>query len=139
MIIIVANGLLGLAAPLQAQSDITVTQNEALVDFPQSVTFQLELADASDVASVSLVYDVDRLSCLEANTAVPVELNGNRAEWTWEMVRSGNPPPGATLSWQWQITDRRGNVTTTPGQSHTFVDDRFDWQTVSAPNISSTR
>ncbi len=135
MIIIVANGLLGLAAPLQAQSDITVTQNEALVDFPQSVTFQLELADASDVASVSLVYDVDRLSCLEANTAVPVELNGNRAEWTWEMVRSGNPPPGATLSWQWQITDRRGNVTTTPGQSHTFVDDRFDWQTVSAPNI----
>jgi Peptidase MA superfamily len=127
--------LFSLAAPLQAQSNIVVTKNEALVDFPQSVTFQLEMEDASDVASVSLVYEVDRFSCLEANTAVPVELNGNQAEWTWEMVRSGNPPPGATLQWAWQITDRSGNVSTTPSQSHTFVDDRFDWQTVSAPNI----
>ncbi len=119
----------------QAQSLVTVTQNEALVDFPRSVTFQLALADASEVASVSLVYAVDRLSCLEADTAVPVELNGNEAEWTWEMVRSGNPPPGATLRWEWHITDRSGNVTTTERQSHTFVDDRFDWQTVAAPNI----
>lgn len=123
------------AWPSQAQSSITVTRNEAQVDFPRSVTFQLELADASDVAEVSLVYEVDRSGCLEADTAVPVELNGSQAEWTWEMVRSGNPPPGATLRWAWQITDRSGNVTTTDEQSHTFVDDRFDWQTVTAPNI----
>jgi hypothetical protein len=127
--------LLILAAPLSAQSTVTVTGNEAQVDFPQSVTFQLELADASNVAEVNLVYEVDRLSCLEANTALPVELNGSQAEWTWEMVRSGNPPPGATLRWQWQITDHSGNITTTDEQSHTFVDDRFDWQTVTAPNI----
>lgn len=133
--IIFLGWLYGLAVPARAQSGVTVTGNEAQVDFPQSVTFQLELADASNVAEVNLVYEVDRLSCLEANTAVPVELNGNQAEWTWQMVRSGNPPPGATLRWAWQITDRSGEVTITPEQSHTFVDDRFDWQTVSAPNI----
>jgi hypothetical protein len=127
--------LFSLAAPLQAQSNIVVSKNEALVNFPQSVTFQLELTDASDVAEVSLVYEVDRFSCLDANTAVPVELKNNKAEWTWEMVRSGNPPPGATLNWWWQITDRSGNVSTTPSQSHTFVDDRFEWRTVTAPNI----
>ncbi|MAT98379.1 MAG: hypothetical protein CL608_14640 [Anaerolineaceae bacterium] len=127
--------LLSFAAPLRAQSSSNITRNEAQVDFPQAVTFQLELADASDVAEVNLVYAVDRLSCLEADTAVPVELNGNQAEWTWQMVRSGNPPPGATLRWQWQITDRSGNITTTDEQNHTFVDDRFDWQTVTAPNI----
>lgn len=121
--------------PAQAQSGITVTRNEALVNFPRSVTFQLELADASDVDSVSLVYEVDRSGCLAANTAVPVPLNGTQAEWTWEMVRSGNPPPGATLRWAWQITDGQGSVTTTDEQSHTFVDDRFEWQTVTAPNI----
>lgn len=123
------------AGSAHAQSNITITRNEALVDFPQSVTFQLELADASDVAEVSLVYAVNRAGCLAADTAVPVELNGTQAEWTWEMVRSGNPPPGATLRWAWQITDRSGNVTTTDEQNHTFVDDRFDWQTVTAPNI----
>ena len=128
-------GLLLVAAPLYAQDEIIVTQNEALVDFPQSVTFELELADASNVAEVNLVYEVDRFSCLEANTVVPAELENNRAEWTWEMVRSGNPPPGATLHWSWEITDSNGNITTTPSQSHTFVDDRFEWQTVSAPNI----
>ena len=130
-----AGWLPGLTASLHAQGSIVVTQNEALVDFPQSVTFQLELADASDVAAVSLVYEVDRFSCLEANTAVPVQLENNKAEWTWEMVRSGNPPPGATLHWAWQITDRSGNIMTTPSQSHTFIDGRFAWQTVSAPNI----
>ena len=135
IIILFAGWLFSMAGTARAQSDITVILNEAQVDFPRSVTFQLELADASEVASVSLVYEVDRLSCLEANTAVPVELNGNQAEWTWEMVRSGNPPPGATLHWEWQIIDRSGDVTTTPGQTHTFVDDRFDWQTVTAPNI----
>jgi hypothetical protein len=133
--ILLMGGLLNLAAPLHAQSNITVTRNEAQIDFPQSVTFRLELADASEVASLSLIYEVDRLSCLEANTAVPVQLNGNQVEWTWEMVRSGNPPPGATLHWQWQITDRSGTITTTPSQSHTFVDDRFAWQTVAATNI----
>ncbi|MBK8904147.1 MAG: hypothetical protein IPM53_23410 [Anaerolineaceae bacterium] len=123
------------AWPARAQGGIAVTRNVAQVDFPRSVTFQLELADASDVAEVNLVYEVDRSGCLTANTAVPVELNNTQAEWTWEMVRSGNPPPGATLRWAWQITDRQGNVTTTDEQSHTFVDDRFSWQTVSAPNI----
>ncbi|MCP4422431.1 MAG: hypothetical protein GY805_37960 [Chloroflexi bacterium] len=127
--------LFSLTMPLQAQSNIVVTKNEALVDFPQSVTFQLELEDTTNVAEVNLVYEVDRFSCLEANTAVPIQLDNNKAEWTWEMVRSGNPPPGATLHWEWQITDSSGNVSTTPSQSHTFVDDRFEWQTVSAPNI----
>ncbi len=127
--------ILAWAGSAQAQTNITVTRNEAQVDFPQSVTFHLELADASDVAEVNLVYEVDRSSCLEANTAVPVPLDGNQAEWTWEMVRSGNPPPGATLRWHWQIIDSQGNMTTTDEQSHTFVDDRFEWQTVSAPNI----
>ena len=58
------------AGSAHAQTSITVTRNEALVDFPQSVTFQLEVADASDVAEVNLVYEVDRSSCLEASTAV---------------------------------------------------------------------
>ncbi|WP_420629087.1 peptidase MA family metallohydrolase [Candidatus Leptofilum sp.] len=127
--------LFGGAETAWTQSSITVTRNEAQVDFPQSVTFQLEVADAGDVAEVNLVYEVDRASCLEANTAVPIPLDGNEAEWTWEMVRSGNPPPGATLRWSWQITDSSGNVTTTDEQSHTFVDERFEWQTVTAPNI----
>ena len=135
IILFFVSWLFTLASSARAQSGIVVTQNEAQVDFPHSVTFQLEVADASDVAEVSLIYEVDRFSCLEANTAVPVELNGNEAEWAWEMVRSGNPPPGATLHWQWQLTDRSGNITTTPSQSHTFVDDRFEWQTISAPNI----
>ena len=41
------------AGSAQGQASISVTRNEALVDFPQSVTFQLELADASDVAEVN--------------------------------------------------------------------------------------
>ena len=52
------------------------------------------------------------------------------------MIRSGNPPPGATLWWEWTLTDDAGNTYTTPRQDLTFEDDRFQWQTVSGEDIT---
>lgn len=125
--------LLSVRLPARAQDNgPEVVQNEALVDFPETVTFRLELAPGIAVREATLTYQLGRQSCLPAGTHVPVEPGGSTLEWTWVMSRSGNPPPGAEMWWEWTVTDTEGNTLTTPRQQLTFEDSRFDWQTVEA-------
>jgi hypothetical protein len=119
--------------PTAAQSTAPVVlSDEALVDFPESVTFRLNLDETTPIKHATLTYQLGRSDCLAAGTQVPVEVNGPVLEWTWVMSRSGNPPPGAQMWWQWTLTDEAGNVTETDWQEMTFEDRRFDWQTVEA-------
>lgn len=113
-----------------------IIRNEAIVTYPQSVNFQLEVDPAVNVVDAVLSYDVTQTACLDVSTQVPVEVNGSLIEWEWPMVRSGNPPPGAELWWEWTITDDQGNIATTPRQTLTFSDGRFDWQTVQKGDVT---
>jgi hypothetical protein len=115
-----------------------IVLNEAEVDFPDSVTFQLVLGQNTDIAEAELSYQVGRDSCIEAGTHVPVEADGSTLEWTWVMSRSGNPPPGAQMWWEWSITDSAGDVFTTERHSLVFSDERFDWRSVSSEDSSIT-
>jgi hypothetical protein len=126
------------AAAQTEAAELRVTENEALVDFPNSVTFRLRLSPDSPLQSATLSYSVDKFSCLEAATAVPVTIdpaNATQLEWTWVMIRSGNPPPGASLRWEWHLTGTSGHTLVTPLRQLTFSDDRFAWRTVAAQGI----
>jgi hypothetical protein len=118
-----------------AQIDDPVVRNEASLNFPNNVTFQLDVAPDFPLASAQLTYDVNKVACLEAQATVPVTVAGNSLEWTWVLSRSGNPPPGAVMWWYWTLTDTNGNQFTTPRQMLIFHDERFDWQTVSDSGI----
>jgi len=132
--------LLWLTAVTAAQTAVSSLRNEALVNYPNDVRFVLELPPDTAVSQATLRYKVDKISCLDAAAQVPVELTAAAdsltADWTWVMSRSGNPPPGTTLWWEWVLTDAAGHETTTPRQSLTFTDGRFDWQTVSQDGIT---
>lgn len=126
------------SAPARAQESVlenAVQRNEARVSFPDEVLFQLEVDPGVSIEKAALTYDVVKFSCLEVGTQVPVAVGGPTIEWTWVMSRSGNPPPGAELWWQWTLTDSAGNTFTTPRQTLTFTDDRFEWRTVEAEGI----
>lgn len=109
--------------------------NEAVVDFPNSVTFRLQLPPGLRVQTATLNYDVERRDCAEASSAVPVAPEGDLLEWTWVMSRSGNPPPGARVWWEWTVLDEDGQRWRTPRQTLTLEDDRFEWRTVSGEQI----
>jgi|GEM_PF-127182 len=113
-----------------------VEANQATVSFPDSVTFTLETAPASDIEEIILTYDVVHRSCVDVSSQVPLMPEGDVVEWTWVMSRSGNPPPGAEIWWEWTLVDAAGGSTTTPRQSLILEDDRFSWQTVSAEEIA---
>jgi hypothetical protein len=131
-----ANFAPGSTAVQVQEADAWVLKNEALVDYPNTVTFRLETDPAVTIVEATLTYDVEQIACLDVSTQVPVAGDGSVFEWQWVMIRSGNPPPGSTLWWQWTLTDNRGQTFTTSRQELTFTDDRFDWQTVSAGDIS---
>jgi hypothetical protein len=123
-----------LASPAAGQTAVSpISENTAVINFPHTVTFRLQTAPGQ---SASLTYGVDKTSCLDVASQVPVPVDAQgRAEWAWIMSRSGNPPPGATIWWEWTVTDENGRQQTTPRQTVTFADERFDWQLVETDNI----
>jgi hypothetical protein len=122
------------ASPAVAQTAVSPTgDNMAVVNFPHTVTFSLQTAPGQ---TASLRYGVDKTSCLDVAGQVPVPVDENgRAEWTWVMGRSGNPPPGTTIWWEWTVIDGNGRQQTTPRQTIPFADERFDWRLVETGNI----
>jgi hypothetical protein len=128
--------LWGKFSPFQQIDKSAVIANEAIVSYPQKVTFRLETDPNVNIVDATLTYEVEHVSCLNVSTKVPVEVMGPTLEWEWIMIRSGNPPPGATMWWEWTLTDDQGNTYTTPRRELTFVDDRFEWQTISDGNIT---
>lgn len=125
-----------LAPSLRAQSAVVVQANELdAAAYPRRVTFRLDVADPAAVTQATLHYDVSRTSCLEAAATVPVPVEDGPLTWSWEMVRSGNPPPGTSVTWSWTLTGADGRTHTTEPQTHTFTDGRYNWQTVSAGDL----
>ncbi|MCP4427720.1 MAG: hypothetical protein GY803_24820 [Chloroflexi bacterium] len=140
MAVILPFVLLGLVVtpPAEAQTDSSIPpilRNEAVINFPNDVVFHLELDNSVAIVDAALAYDVEQVSCLEANAQVPIEVDGATLEWTWVMSRSGNPPPGAELWWEWTLTDAGGRTFTTPRQTVTLADDRFKWRVVEAEGV----
>lgn len=133
----------GLPAEAQAQENEPlpldqnlILLNEAAVNYPQDVDFRLELDPSVTISEAVLTYDVEQTSCLDVSTQVPVEVDGPLVEWEWAMIRSGNPPPGVDMWWEWNVTDDQGRSYVTPRQSLTFRDDRFEWQTITEEDVT---
>lgn len=133
---------IAVAAPLAAQEAVplesVILANETQVDFPQSVAFRLEIDPDYPLEAAALTYRVDRSSCLDSSTTVPIRLDdmaAGRLEWTWSMIRSGNPPPGARLWWEWTVTGQDGRTFTTPREELELTDNRFEWRALEAPGI----
>lgn len=120
---------------LSAESALDVTANEATVSFPNQITFHLAVAPPEALAEAILRYDVEQQSCVDVATQLPVAVADGTASWSWVMSRSGNPPPGATVWWEWELVGVDGTRMTTPRREVTLADERFPWRTVEEDGI----
>jgi hypothetical protein len=120
---------------LQAQPAFSVTSNEAAVSFPERITFHIAVEPPAALARATLHYDVVQRSCVDVATEVPVTVADGTASWTWVMSRSGNPPPGTTVWWEWELTGTDGTEVRTPRREIALVDNRFDWNVVEDERI----
>ncbi|MDQ3005969.1 MAG: peptidase MA family metallohydrolase [Chloroflexota bacterium] len=115
------------------QLPATVTNNEAVLNFPESVSFSATLISDSEIRSIVLEYGNEQQTCGEVIAkAFPQFTPGKNveAEWTWEMRQSGSLPPGALLWWRWRITDAKGSETLSETKTITWLDDIHDWKSM---------
>ena len=110
-----------------------VTNNEILLNFPESATFRATLTSDAEITSVVLEYGNEQQNCGEVIAkAFPPFTPGQTVdvEWTWEMRQSGSLPPGAQLWWRWRVMDANGQETLSETQTANWLDNVHNWQTL---------
>lgn len=125
--------------PASASPQADVTDNQAVISFPISITFSTKINSSTNITSVVLEYGTDQLTCGEVIAkAFPLFTPGKsiNVEWTWEMRQSGSLPPGATIWWHWRYTDENGNETVSDQQTITWLDSEHKWKTITADKLN---
>lgn len=128
-----------LAIPVRAQASVTVVSDNASLTFPESILFTAEFKDSTTIASAVLEYGVNQLTCGTVQAeAFPSVTAGTdvKVQWTWEMRESGSLPPGASVWWQWLVTDSSGGQFTSPRQTTLWLDNTHPWKTITGGNIN---
>ena len=116
-----------------------IITNEAVMNFPESLVFNLEIESEVVIDKVILVYSSDGRSCQSGKARKEMDFDPAKQlelDWEWDFARSGTIPPGVRVEWQWEISDHLGTVTITEPKSLLIEDQRQDWQLVSAENIT---
>ena len=139
LLVLALSGFLKLR-PTEAQgTGIEVSNERAVIRFPETITFQATLSGNAVIQEVVLEYGVEMQTCgTVIAKAFPRFTPGQtiNAEWTWEMKQSGSLPPGASIWWRWQIIDANGQEATTPIKEITWLDNEHNWQAITGGGIN---
>ncbi|MBK9926101.1 MAG: hypothetical protein IPP66_12515 [Anaerolineales bacterium] len=122
-----------------AASQADVTKDQAVLDFPNTVTFSATIKSNANITSVVLEYGTKQLTCGEVIAKAFPQFTPAPSvdvEWTWDMRQSGSLPPGAGIWWRWRYTDESGAETVTDKQTVTWLDSQHKWETVSKGKLN---
>lgn len=123
-----------------AQADSIVESDPALaeVEFGNEIRFLVRARSVrpdDPLTSVLLLYRVDDSAV--QNTGVPSFQPGAVVSAVYRWRVSGVLLPGAEVRYQFQIETRSGDKITTPEQSVTYNDTRFDWREVKSGKVTA--
>ena len=116
--------------------DIILTEPD--VDFPDSITFEIEIESAVDISGISLQYQVDKLNVFPVTSVTFPEFEPAThvtTSWEWNLRTTGGLPPGTDLTYWWSIEDSEGHTAQTPVAALSFDDDRHSWRSLSRDNV----
>lgn len=132
-------GLLLFPTGSRAQTTLQIDENQALVDFPNTLTFEARATGPHEIQQAFLQYGTNSRTCLQSTVRQKVEFTAStevQLEWVWRFKESGNLPPGAQVWWQWEVQDSAGNLTTSERQTITIEDNRYTWKQLSQGGIT---
>lgn len=116
-----------------------VTDDQPILNFPDSITFHATIESNAQITSVVLEYGTKELTCGSVVAkAFPEFTPGTdvAVEWTWEMKQSGSLPPGTTLWWRWRYSDENGENYLSESKTITWLDSTHAWKTISSGYIN---
>jgi hypothetical protein len=134
-------GLLGgvFSSAVMAADGITIASSDAVPDFPDYLTFELDAHSGSRITDVRLHFTVERDSFVDVVCEQKLDFNPSSSvslEYTWDMRYSGGLPTGTTVNYWWSITDSSGGSLVSEEQQVVFADTRFDWEKIQSGNLS---
>ena len=122
-----------LAAPGLLSADEDLLRQWAVVDFPLSITFHVEVEASQEIAQAVVRFRLEERSCAQVESIGYGEVASGpkrSAQWTWDMRRSGGLPPGALVHFSWEITDIAGVVTESAPTTVEIVDRNHEWRSM---------
>jgi hypothetical protein len=138
--ILILISLLTLSIAWAPQNEISVQENSADINFPETITFQLQASSSTKIASIRLEFGTDALACGESvSRAIPEDYEPDTeiaVEWVWNLRRSGSVPPGTEIWWRWVLENEAGEKIETPVQRLIYLDEIFAWRTRASEHLS---
>ncbi|MCD6358394.1 MAG: peptidase MA domain-containing protein [Dehalococcoidia bacterium] len=139
ILILLVLSLIAVPSPCVAQGQITVISSDAEVNFPDAITFRLEVNSNADITDIRLRYQIDKITTVRVFAEVVPEFTSSPAlevEWTREMRKTGSLPPGAEISFWWLIKDADGGELETARSVVKFDDARYSWEELVCGEVS---
>ncbi len=110
-------------------SFINVLSSDPKTNFPESLTFNLEIESSHEVVDIDLQYKINKVTTASVITTITPDFtpeNHVLASWTWD-TRKASLPPGAEINYQWLITNAAGDKIETELTTLVFEDSRHSW------------
>ena len=134
-ILIILAMIISLLPPLVgAQGQPITVVKEAVTDtFPDGMRFTLEAKSERAIKSVELRMTIrGSRGQVVAQPAFDKGATTIATDYTHRRIGTNRYyPPGQDVTYSYRITDEAGNALDTPTQSHTYLDPRIKWETVS--------
>ena len=118
-------------------SDFQILGQNVTSQFREHITAELTAEHASDITNVEFFYRIAGERAISRNVAefepgkaIAVSYNIDQTQNDTYM------PPGAELEYWWRLTDAEGNTFKTEPESYTYLDNRFDFKTLSNERLT---
>ena len=126
-------------AGMAQQLALSVLLDEIELQYPNSLTFNLEATAAVQAKKISLRYGTNGRLCENSyshQSFSPQPGSQIKASWNWDFTQSGSLPPGAQIWWEWEILFESGETWTSLRQTYTLEDPRFTWKHLENERLS---
>lgn len=120
--------------PESGTSFINVLSSNTQSNFPESLTFNLEIESSHQIVDIDLQYKISKVTIASVITTVTPDFTpGNRISASWVLdtkKASGSLPPGTEIDYQWFMKNSAGDEVETELTTLVFEDSQHSWNEI---------
>jgi len=125
----------------QTQSQITVTNSEVKVNYPQAIHFSSQIKCSAVISDIRLCYQIEQVSFARTFSEVMVDFTPAalvKAGYSLDLrkIGTGGVPPGTNLYYWWKVKDKSGASIETSPIKYQVDDTQHKWQSLKQDKIN---
>jgi len=135
--LVLAFALPALPSVASAPSSLQAADAGVVAQFPSSLQFGVLAESPHEITGVRLLYQIDKMNFTTVTSEAWASFAPSTrvdTSWTWDM-RYASLPPGARITYWWQVRDSSGAMVETSPETIVFDDDRYDWQSIETEEV----